>query len=73
LNATYKSKLAHSHQGMHRRLRYEPRHVHRLGLISRPIPDHPIRELRNTHRICVSLEAGLLDEFGAEVGDHVHG
>lgn len=58
---------------LHRRLRYEPRHVHKLGEISRPIPDHPIRELRNTHRICVSLEADLPDEFGAEIGDHVHG
>ncbi len=58
---------------LHRAFRYKPKHVFRLGLISRPIPNHPIRVLRNAHRECVSVEAKLDDWFGAKIGDHVNG
>lgn len=60
---------------LHRPLRYRAHHIYKLGVISVAPPEfaNPIRLLRNTHRVCVSLEADLADEYGAAIPEHTHG
>lgn len=57
---------------LHRRIAYKPEHLYKIGTVSRPIPEIPLRELRNTHLWCLRIETDR-DDFGEEIPDHVRG
>lgn len=48
---------------LHVKLDYKIEHIHKLGWLSSPIPDHPMRELRNSHLKALRRETGV-NHFG---------
>ncbi|MBF0614516.1 MAG: hypothetical protein G8237_11965 [Magnetococcales bacterium] len=48
---------------LHLRIDYQPRHIHRVGVLTRAIPDTPIQDLRAMHILQLQAETGRTD-FG---------
>ena len=48
---------------LHVKLDYRMEHIYKLGWLSSPIPQHPMRELRNSHLQALRQESGM-SNFG---------